>query len=246
MPDLITDPVAPVDPNAAPAPAPVPAAPADPAPPIVDPVQNIAADGAVTFEPTGDLALDLSLEFFGKMGLTLESPELQEAAKGNFQYLEAKLAELGDKAKGHERFIALAKEAHGRLQSNEKASYEARKAVVIDAVGGEETWTQIQEFVKANAEPAELEEVKAALRGGGLVARATAEMLHRQYLSASGTTIEPASATRNQATANRGSPLTLAGYKEELNVLASKIGSSRLDGSPEYAALRQKYAHVKS
>ena len=228
-----------------------PAAPAAPAQPATPPAPAAPASstddkGKVTYEPTGDAGLDLALEFFGGLGLSFDSPEIQEAGKGNFSYLEAKLAAMGDEGKGGDRYLAIAKDAYSRLQTNSKAEYEARKQVVVDAVGGEETWTSIQEFVKANAEPQELDEVRAALTQGGIVAKAMAELLHRQYLAASGTTVEPASPVRNQASAPAGgAPLTRAGYLEELNGLVAKIGSHRLEGSPEYAALRKKYSNVK-
>ena len=233
-------------PSAPAAPA-APVQPEAPAAPVVEPASTKDdKTGVVTYEPTGDVGLDLALEFFGKLGLDFESPEMQEAGKGNFAYLEAKLAALGDKAQGSDRYLALAKDAYGRLQANDKSAYEARKAIAHEAVGGEETWNSIQEFVKANAEPEELEQVKAAMLQGGVVAKAMAEHLHRLYLASSGTVAEPASATRHQPTAPAGgAPLTRQGYLEEMNALVAKIGSHRLDGSPEYAALRKKYANLK-
>lgn len=222
-----------------------PAQPATPAAPAA-PASTTDDKGKVTYEPTGDAGLDLALEYFGGLGLSFDSPEIQEAGKGNFSYLEAKLAALGEDAKGGERYLAIARDAYGRLKEGSKAEYEARKATVLEAVGGEETWNSIKEYVKANAEPNELEEVRAALGQGGLVAKAMAELLHRQYLAASGTTVEPPSPVRHQASAPAGgAPLTRAGYLEELNGLVAKIGSHRLEGSPEYAALRKKYSNVK-
>lgn len=218
--------------------------------PIADPVVPAAGvvddkTGVITYEPTGDVALDLSLEFFGKLGLALDSPELAEAGKGNFQYLEAKLAALGDKAKGYEKYIALAKEAHTRLDAGQKAATDARRKTVHDAVGGEETWKGITDHVHANATPEEKEEVRKALMQGGIVAQAMAKLLHSNYLAATGTVAEPQAAVKGQETAPKGTPLTLTGYKQELNTLVAKIGSANVEGHPEYTALRRKYAHAK-
>lgn len=241
-----------VDPNVAapavastPGPNAAPAAPAVAAAPVAQPAATVNDNGTISYEPTGDVALDLSLEFFGGLGLALDSPEMIEAGKGNFQYLEAKLAALGEKAKGYERYLGLAKEAHGRLDAANKADVEKRRSEVHEAVGGEENWKSIVKFVDANATPEERAELKGALAQGGIVAKAVATMLHGMYAKAPGTTLEPASAVRNQPSAPaNGAPLTLAGYRQELDALVSSVGSHRVDGSPEYAALRRKYAGV--
>ena len=84
--------------------------------PVVAPVVAPATPAAVTFEPTGDVSLDVALNFLGAQGLTLESPELIEAGKGNFQYLEGKFAAMGDKAPaGWREHVNMAKEAHTRI-----------------------------------------------------------------------------------------------------------------------------------
>ena len=66
-----------------------------PAPPQPDLLQQAPPTAnepnVVEYEPTGDVSLDIALGFFGRQGLGLDSPELAEAAKGNFAYLEAKL-----------------------------------------------------------------------------------------------------------------------------------------------------------
>jgi len=240
-----TAPAAPAAPSAPAAPtkpvAPVatPAAPTEPAAPA-EPVA-IAAPGS-----TGDAGLDLAVSFFLKAGIALDSPEVAEAAKGNFAYLEAKLAELGDKAPGAEQYLKLAKDGYDRIQSNEKAQYEARKKTVHDAVGGEDNWKNIQEFVKTNAEPEELAQVRTALSQGGIVAQAMAELLARQYATATGTVKEPGNPVTQQGTPPGAAPLTLAGYRQELDALVGRIGSHNLDGSPEYAAIRRKFAHVRA
>lgn len=213
--------------------------------PVNEPTQTKNEDGTVSFTPTGDLAVDLSLEFFGKLGLTMESPELQEAGRGNFQYLEAKLAELGEKATGYERYVALAKEGQKRLSDASKAADEARRKDVYDAVGGEEEWKKIAEHVGKNATPEEKTEIRDALAQGGIVAKAVAQMLKNLHDGAPGTRKDPAEVSTRQPSSPQGSEkLTLTGYRSELNLLVAKYGSTGLDGTPEYAALRKKYAGV--
>jgi hypothetical protein len=211
------------------------------------PVSTTDTKGVVTFEPTGDAGLDLSLGFFGKLGLGMDSPELVEAGKGNFEYLEAKLKSMGDKAAGWEAYLNLGKDAYKRLETDNKTQYESRKKLVHDAVGGEDNWNKIVEYVNANAEPNEKEEVTKALQQGGMVAKAMALMLHSQFLGAPGTELDPANPVRTQETAPAGgAPLTLAGYQGELQKLVSKYGSHQLDDRPEYAQLRKRYANVRA
>ena len=245
MPDEILPATPPVAPVAPPVVAPVVAAPvvAPVTPPATPPA---SASDAVTFEPTGDAGLDLAMDFFGKLGLSLDSPEMQEAGNGNFSYLEAKLASLGEKAAGSAQYLALAKEAQSRLSAQSKAQYEERRKTVHDAVGGEENWKELQTYINANAEPAELEIVRTALAQGGIVATAVAKHLHEMFLAAPGSTSAPANAVQNLPVPDNGAGLTLAGYRQELSTLVAKIGSQRLDGSPEYSALRRKYANTAS
>lgn len=241
MPDeILTTPAAPA--------AAAPAAPVEPAAPVTPaPAPAPSKEEATpSFQPTGDAGLDLAMGFFDKLGLTLDSPEMQEAGNGNFSYLEAKLAALGEKAAGSAQYLALAKEAQARLSAQAKAQQEERRKTVHDAVGGEENWKALQEYVNANAEPEELEVVRSALSQGGLVATAVAKHLHSLFLAAPGSNVEPASAATNIPTPDTGAGLTLAGYRQEVNSLVAKIGSNRLDGSPEYAALRRKYANTTS
>lgn len=211
-----------------------------PVPPVADAEPEPAA-----FPETGNAALDLSLQFFGKAGITADSPEIVEAEKGNFQYLEAKLRSLGDKAKGWESYLAIAREAHATITQNRTAAIAARREVVHKAVGGEEEWKAIVQFVQANADPAEMKEVRSALALGGQVAKAMALMLQSQYNA--NAPRDPKSPTVNQgARPNNGGPLTLTGYRDELSSLTEKIGAHRVNDSAEYAALRRKYAGVSA
>ena len=246
----MTEAVAPVAPAGAPAPAPAaPAAPvAAPAPAPAAPLLEQppkAAPAEKGFTPTGEPSIDLALSFFAKHGLTENSPEVQEAAKGNFQYLKAKLAELGGKAQGWEQYLALAEKGYTDFQNGQKAALESRQKAVYEAVGGEENWNSIQTWAETNGTPEELAEFKAGIAQGGFVAQAVAKLLSDRYASASGTTLEPAAATTEQPNAPmQGAPLTKAGYRAEVAALQAKVGAHAMDSSPEYAALRTKYARV--
>lgn len=57
---------------------PAPAAPAVPAAPAAP----VPVDGAVLYEPTGDVGLDLALEFVGKAGIASDHPAMVAAAGG--------------------------------------------------------------------------------------------------------------------------------------------------------------------
>lgn len=223
----------------------VPAVPATPGA-VEKPVETANGDGTFTIAPTGDVALDLSLEFFGRMGISLDSPEMVEAEKGNFAYLEAKLGALGDKAKGWERYVALGKEAHTRITKAEADGYAAREKVVHDTVGGKENWDQISKWAQENGTPEEVAEIKSAMKLGGKVAQAMATFLQQTYMAAGGTTKDAANPTTNQPAvpASSSAPLTLAGYQKEVMELQKRVGSTRMDTHPEYHALRQKYAGV--
>lgn len=219
-------------------------APATPAQPATPAATN-ADDNTITYEPTGDVGLDLALEFFGKMGLALDSAEMQEAGKGNFQYLEAKLASMGDKAKGYESYLALGKDAQARIEAKSKADFEALEKTVHDAVGGKETWAAVQQFARTAYKPDELKEVSGVLNAGGIGATAMAHYLHQQALAANGTTVPGKSAVDTSSTpaaplANL-SPLTREAWRAEYQKGIAKHGIVGFSKTPEYAALQQRF-----
>lgn len=243
-----TTPPAATDPAATTTTTPTPAAPpaTPPAPPPTTPVVETkdAPDGK-GFTPTGHAGLDLSLSFFHQHGLTEASPEIAEAAKGNFSYLEAKLASLGEKAKGWEQYLSVAKDAYKSITEGAASAKEALIKQVHEFAGGEDNWKKIKEHVETHADQGELDAINAALKQGGIVARAMVQMLHSQFTQASGTTVDPASVTVNQSSeTTNGGPLTLTGYRQELNALVAKFGPGNLDANPAYQALRKKYAGV--
>ena len=249
----VTDPqtVAATAPPGGPAGAPNAVQPTEPAKPgelittpatTVDPA-NVSSttgdDGVVTYEATGDVALDLAMEFFGKLGLSFDNVEMQEAAKGNFSYLEAKLSGMGDKAAGFDRYIGLAKEAQGRAAESAKAKYEANLKTAHDAVGGKEVWDQVREYVGKNSTPELKAEFASAMDKGGVVATAMAQYLHRQVLEAQGSSLtgrEAVSGDTPSAAATTGGPITREQYRELYKEGLKKYGMG-FSSTPEHAAL---------
>lgn len=237
--------VQPVVPEAVPAPVvpPVTAAlPVEPVTPPAAPTEPTAPSGEA-FEPTGDAGLDLAASWIQGLGIAADDPAIIAAMDdGNFDFLKAKLASLGDKARGWEQYIALAEKGMGNLKTTATAKANETLGVIHEAVGGAEAWEPIKEWASANADPAEKEAINAMFEQGGLAARAAASLLNSMYQQAAGTTVEPMAATTSAPASSKGTNAALSpsDYAAELNKLAAKIGSHRLDDSPEYAALRQR------
>jgi hypothetical protein len=233
-------------PTPTPAPVPTPAPAPQPAPtpaPTPEPTNVPAPDLSDAFEATGDTRIDLALGFFAKHGFKESDPAMQEAAKGNFAYLEALIAERGEKMPGADKYLQLAKDGLADYQAKETAAHDARIKLVYDAVGGEENWNAIEKWVGANAEPDEQTGAARALKAGGIEARAMAAFLSQQYQAASGTTVQPASTTGELPAPTVPSvtaPLTRAAYMAEVNALTAKFGADRVSDTAEYKALRAR------
>lgn len=211
--------------------------PAEPVGPVV-----------IEFNPTGDAGLDMALGFFGKLGLGPGDAAFDAASNGDFGMLKAKLGQLGDKAKGHEGFIALAEQAYAKGADAAKGKIAKDVAAIHQAVGGEAQWKTIQKWASENAEPAEKVEVNAALRQGGVAAKAMAQWLAGKYAKAAGTTVEPASvvvpdASKPGAPAVNGA-LSAKDYAAEVAAARQKLGWN-FDGSREYQALQARRAAGK-
>src|SRR6185369_10168321 len=191
---------------AAPAPAPAPVAtsiddaPAAPAAaPIAsetqpEPAAAPAAPGKVepvSYEPTGDAGLDLALNFIGQRGIGLDHPAMKAAEQGDFALLKATLAQLGDKAVGWEHVIAAGEAAYAKTVESRKAEATAAQDAILSAFGTDrdaaaKEWGKVSEWAKANAEPAEKAAVNAALKAGGIAAKAMAAYLHTLYKATPG------------------------------------------------------------
>lgn len=198
--------------------------------------------GLVVYDPTGDAGLDFSLAFIGSLGIEGTDPAMVAAANGDFSFLEAKLAAMGDKAKGWEQHVALGKQAYDRQLEAFKAEQGKTLAAVHAVAGGEDQWKAIVAWAGTQASPEEKAALDAMFDAGPTSAAMAARMLVQAYADAKGTTVKPANPA--QAASGVAPPaqtaLTAANYAKEVDELYRQIGS-RMDTSPEYAALRQKY-----
>lgn len=193
----------------------------------------------VVYEATGDPALDMALEFVGKFGFGPEDPAMVAAGDGNFALLEAKLAAMGDKAKGYEKFIALGKSSYAQVSEKAKAAAAEKATAIYNVVGGESQWKVIQAWAATNAEPAEQEAVNAALAGSPMQAKAMAHYLATLYDRASGVNQTGRKAVNENGPAG-GSPqngaLTPRAYTKEVDALKRKLGS-KMEESNDYKQL---------
>lgn len=211
--------------------------------PSKDPVIKTEVDtvGAVTYAATGDAGLDMALTFVGNLGLGPEDAAIVAAGEGNFAMLKAKLAALGDKAKGWEQYVALAEKAHADVSAKTQAQVEKDTKVVHDAVGGKENWNNISKWASENAEPDEKVAVNTALKAGGIAAKAMATYLQGLYSRASGTVVEPASVVAPGAVAkpDAAGALSAAEYSKEVQALRKSKGYN-FDKTPEYRTLQAR------
>lgn len=203
-----------------------------------------APEGSVvSYAETGDPGLDMALGFIGKLGLGPAHPTVLAARQGDFTYLKAHLAGLGTKATGWEQYIALAERAYTSRAAAQKETQEKTKGIILDTVGGEESWVAIQAWARDNADDSEREEINGMIAKGGQSARAAALLLSNLYNVAHGGVQNPKSATKDvpgqQARASSGA-LSPTEYAAEVQALSKRIGGHRMDGSPEYAQLKQR------
>lgn len=235
--------------------APPPAPEKDPAadaPPAADPgtVQITPppdpdappAEGAevIEYDPTGDTGLDLALGFVGGLGFGPTHPAIVAAQTGDFTKLEAAMGKMGDRAKGFDRYLKVAKESSERVLAKRDAAHKATADVVYGAVGGEEAWKGISAWVLEVSDPDELKQVNAALAAGGVQAKAMANQLAQLYKAAGKATAKSAvKQGASNVTASAGGPLNPEEYKAALRELTAKHGS-RVDSTPEFAEITQR------
>lgn len=229
---------------------PTPAAASAPAAPTPDPagslnLQPAAPEPAATAVPDyGDNGLNIAADYFvNTVGLSLDSRELTEAAKGNFALLEAKLEVLGDKAKGSAPILALAKESVQRMAEAEKARHSATVAAVHTAVGGEANWKAVQHYARTNLPAEQLKEASEALSSGGLQAVAMARYLLSAATSNPNVSVQgqPATTTNAVAESLQGvAPLTREQYRQEYRKLIAAKGISGAAKSEELRALNAR------
>lgn len=234
-------PAAPAQPPAAPA-----AAPAAGDPPVtLDTPAPAAApttppqDAVVVYEKTGDSGLDVALKFVGERGFGPDHPAMKAAMTGDFSELEKALGALGDKAKGFEDYVGLAKDSFGRRQAATKAKADAVAKDVYDAAGGKEQWAAIQAWATQHADPDEKASLNAALKAGGLAAKATVRYLADLY-KVHGKKA-PAAVVKPDAASSAGGepPLSAREYGAKVAELRAKLGT-KMEASPEYAQLKAR------
>lgn len=203
------------------------------------------ADGdTIVYDQTGDPGMDLALGFIGKLGIKPTDPEMVEAGKGNFAYLKAKLATLGDAAKGWEQYVAIGERSY--LAAVEDGKAKAGK--INEAVGtvcDAATFAKVLAFAAANASPEEKEYFNEQLARDPLAARIAAAELHRLYINNGGTQIDPASVTTaipGNVSEGASAPLTRREYTQQVDAIAKRVGGSNLESSPEYQALNRRFA----
>lgn len=220
-------------------------APGDkPAVSVVPAVPAVPADtkaATISYEPTGDVGLDMALDFIGKAGLDSDHPAVKAAIEGDFTILKATLAAKG--VAGWEQFVALGEAAYERASATAKAKSEAIRESVYKEAGGKDEWAAIQKWASDNATPEEKAEVNALLNQGGLAAKAAVRHLSEAYGRANNVTINPRDGTANaskggaQDTVN--GPLSPRAYADAVQSLNAKLGG-RLEGSKEYQSLQAR------
>lgn len=233
---------------AAAASAPASAGNTNPAAPNPNPApaeEQITAHDYGTIED--DPGLTMALGFIGKLGIRPDSPELQAALKGDFNFLKAKLASMGAKATGWEQYVKLGEDSYTKHVDTTAKSQAATRATVEQVAGGPEQWKAVEDWARANADDSEKAELNAAFKAGGLQAKMAANYLVSMYQTASGTVKVPQEAAgavpANGGGFGAGAPMSPADFQKAVAVLTRTKGMAAMT-SPEYDALvarRQAY-----
>lgn len=228
--------------------APAPAAPkvGDDAPAPAEAPTGVADDkGIVLYDTTGDPGMDMALGFVGKLGLLPTDPAMVKAAEGDFTFIKAHLASLGDKAAGWEQHIALAEQSWERNVKAAEAMNRNIAKSVHQAAGSEANWSAIEQWAKTNADPKERETINTMLAAGPVQARAATLMLRQMYEAAGGTTVNPANPLKGDTPSAGGSganlaPLSPKEYGAAVSELNARKPGAVDRGDPEYKQLQQR------
>lgn len=152
----------------------------------VDPVVEKAEP--FSFEPTGDSRLDVAIKYFGEtLKFDMNSPEMQEAAKGNWEYLEAKLKGMGDKAPDAQMYLKLAQDGIAAVKQADADKGEKLVATIHEAAGSKENWEATRAYAQANLPPETIDEINAGIQQGGVVATLIVSALRAQHMESAGT-----------------------------------------------------------
>ena len=210
-------------------------------PPTVPPADPEIADG-IEYEPTGDVGLDMALNFVGKVGIGANHPAMLAAQTGDFTILKATLAAKG--AQGWEQFVALGEAAYARTSAEADKKATAGREAVYKEVGGEENWNAIKTWAGSNATAEEKAEINALLNQGGLAAKGAVKYLADAYTRANNVEVNPKDALANAAAgggapSSANGPLSSREYSAAVQALNNKLGG-RLESSKEYADLQRR------
>lgn len=210
-------------------------------PPAVPPVDPEATD-SIEYEPTGDVGLDMALNFVGKVGIGANHPAMLAAQSGDFSILKATLAAKG--VQGWEQFVALGEVAYTRTTAEAEKKATAGREAVYKEVGGEENWNAIKTWAGSNATAEEKAEINALLNQGGLAAKGAVKYLADAYTRANNVEVNPKDALANAAAgggapSSANGPLSSKEYSAAVQTLNNKMGG-RLEGSKEYADLQRR------
>ncbi|WCD56169.1 scaffold protein [Caulobacter phage KSC] len=214
--------------------------------PVPDkPIKEDPPEPTFTYEPTGDPALDVALEFIGGLGINEHNPAMQAAIKGDFTALRALCASMGDKAKGYERFVALGERAFSDAKEASERTAAAKQAAIMDVAGDQETWDAVLAWAANEATPDEKKRLNAMLQGNEFETRAAANLLVSQYTKRvnaplKGATKHDASAGKGNSAADGDKPLNRREYAAAVRELSSKMGDA-FATSPEYKRLQQRH-----
>jgi hypothetical protein len=217
------------------------ASPAQAEPAPIPPSETLDQGVTYDYAATGDAGLDVALGFVGGLGIAGDDPAMLEAAKGNFAVLEAKLAAMGDTARGWEKMVALGKDAFERTAAQAATVKAKSEQAILAAAGGAEVWAEVTKWAAANASKEEKAEINRMIDGGPIAARAAAALLTQMYRSASGTTVTPRDPAPNAGAGERAGnqPLNPRDYGTAVRALRAKLGN-QMEASPEYKALRSR------
>ena len=220
----------------------------DPDPEAPGGLEATEQGSVVQYAPTGDAGMDLALSFVGKQGIKPDHPAMVAAGNGDFSFIKATLAALGDKAQGWEQHVALAEQSYSRAAKEAEANKAAATKAIHEAVGGEANLGPILKWASSVASPEEKTYFNAQLAGTPLQARIAATELARLYKQASGTVVRPAPVSTGPTAASTpeaSRPLTRAEYTAEVNKIARRVGSHNLNGNSEYQALAQRFLNQR-
>lgn len=202
-------------------------------------------DAIVEYNPTGDAGLDLALEFIGKLGIGPDREDMKAATQGDFSKLRETLKGLGDKAKGYERYVALAEGVHQRRNADRTASETKTLAAIHESVGGKANWDAIHAWVAQEASEEQKQEITAAFRAGALPAQAMASQLAALYQQSGQSRLPAKSAVKDTAggvPASSGA-LSPEEFKSEVRKLYAKYGYGA-QNRPEWADIvARRQAH---